>query len=152
MAATVESQFRRFLLATAAATYLAAAVELVLVDHYEDALQFIPFGLIAAGLAAAAWAAASPSRAALRTLQGVGALVVLGSLVGIVLHVKGNVEFAREIQPDLSLSEALWDGLDGGNPFLAPGMIALAGVLAAAASYRHPALTERDVPTEPQGA
>ncbi len=147
MPTTVESQFRRFLLVTAAATYLAAAIELVLVDHYEDALQFIPFGLIALGLGAVAWAGASPSRPSLRTLQGVAALVVSGSLLGIVLHVKGNVEFAREIQPDAGLVEALWDGLSGGNPFLAPGMIALAAVLAAAAAYRHPALTTGAVET-----
>ncbi len=143
MAATAERQLRRFLLATAAATYLAAAVELVLVEHYADTAQIIPFVLIVAGLAAVAWAWASPSRRSLAALRGVGALVVFGSLVGIGLHVKGNVAFALEVQPDAGLGEVVWDGLSGGNPLLAPGMVALAGVLAAAATHRHPALGPR---------
>ncbi len=96
--------------------------------------------MIAAGLGAIAWVARSPTSASLRALWAAGGLAVGGSLLGVVLHVKGNAEFALEIEPDLGLVATLWDGLTGGNPFLAPGMIALAGVLAAAAGWRHPSL------------
>lgn len=136
----VEHQYRRFLLAMAAATYLAAAVELLLVEHYADVWQYIPFGLIAVGLGAVAWAARAPGAASIRALWISAGVVGLGSLVGVVLHVKGNAEFALEIDPDLGLGSALWEGMTGVSPFLAPGMIALAGVLGAAAGWNHPAV------------
>ncbi len=143
MAAEVERQYRRFLLATAGVTYLAAAVELVLVEHYEDVWQIVPFVLIAAGLAAVVWLALAPSRASVRAAWGAGGLAVAGSLLGVVLHVKGNAEFALEIEPHLGLATALWEGLSGASPFLAPGMVALAGVLGAAAGWRHPDVGHR---------
>lgn len=141
MPAGVESQYRRFLLATAAVTYLAAAVELVLVEHYADVLQAVPFVLIAAGLTTVVWAWASPTPRALWALRVVAAVVIVGSVVGVGLHVNGNLAFALEIRPSAELREVLWEGASGGNPLLAPGMVALAAVLAAAAAYRHPNLT-----------
>jgi hypothetical protein len=36
------------------------------------------------------------------------------------------------------------DALMGANPLLAPGILALAGVLAIAATYHHPALRKTD--------
>lgn len=147
MAATVERQYRRFLLATAVVVYVATAVELALVEHYEDLLQLIPFGLVVVGLIAVAWVARAPGRASLRALRWTSALVVAGSLLGVGLHVKGNAEFALEIDPDLGVVGALWGGLGGASPLLAPGMLALAAVLAAAAGWRHPALgPDRDRP------
>ena len=134
----VEHQYRRFLLATAAVTYLAAAVELLLVEHYADVWQYIPFGLIAVGLGAVVWAARAPGPASIRALWIAAGTVGLGSLVGVVLHVKGNAEFALEIDPDLGTGAALWAGMTGVSPLLAPGMIALAGLLGAAAGWRHP--------------
>ncbi|WP_420457060.1 hypothetical protein [Rubrivirga sp.] len=139
MTVSVERQLRRFLLATAAVTYLAAAVELLLVEHYEDVWQLAPFGLIAVGLAAVAWVARAPGSQSVRALWVAGGLAVAGSVLGVVLHVKGNAAFALEIEPDLGLAAATWEGLSGGNPLLAPGMVALAGVLGAAAGWRHPA-------------
>lgn len=140
MSATVESQYRRFLLAMASVTYLGAAVELFLVDHYHVTLQLIPFGLVAVGLAASLWAWRAPARRSLRALRWASAVVVVGSLLGVTLHGTGNVAFELEIRPNAGLGEVLWDGLSGGNPLLAPGMLTLAAVLAAAATYRHPAL------------
>lgn len=146
MSLSVEAQFRRFLLATAAVTYLAAAVELLLVGHYEEPLQVAPFAMIGIGLAAIVWAWVAPRSASLRILRWVGLAVIVGSLVGVGLHVKGNVEFALETLPDASFGALAWKGMSGRNPLLAPGMIALAGILAAAATYRHPLLTSRGIP------
>lgn len=135
-----EPWLRRFLLATAVATYLAAAVELVLVDHYEEWQQVLPFATIALGLAAAGWAWASPAPASLRSARWAGALAAATALAGVYFHVEGNLGFAREVRPGEGGLALAWDALSGGNPLLAPGMVALAGVLAAAATYRHPAL------------
>lgn len=126
--------FRRFLVGAAAAVHLGAAVELALVDHYEDWQQVIPFVVIAVGLGAAAWWWASRPGAA-RALRWAGVLAVVAAGVGVGLHVWGNLEFAREVNAGAGTGELLWDALSGGNPFLAPGMVALAGALGAAATY-----------------
>ena len=139
---SAEAWFRRFLMAAAAATYPAAVAERVFVEHYEEALQIAPFVMIGLGLVALVWAWASPSRASLGVLRGVGVLVGLGSLVGVWLHVHGNWEFAAEVDAGAGTGALLWEALSGRNPTLAPGMIALAGLLAAAATYRHPALVD----------
>lgn len=135
-----EPWFRRFLWAAAVATYLAAAVELVLVEHYEEWQQALPFGMIALGSLAASWAWRSPGRTSIRSARWAGVLATMTALVGVYFHVEGNLGIAREVHPDASGAEVFWDALSGGNPLLAPGMIALAGVLAAAATYRHPRL------------
>ena len=135
-----EPWLRRFLLATAAATYLAAAVELVLVEHYEEWQQIWPFVMTALGVAAAGWAWASPGAASLRAARWAGALASVTALVGVYFHLEGNLGFVREVRPETTGVAAVWDALSGGNPLLAPGMVALAGLLAAAATYRHPAL------------
>lgn len=142
MAASAEARLRRFLLATAAVVYVGAAVELALVGHVEGALQLVPFGLVGAGLAAVLWVRASASAASVKTLRLVSAVVAAGSLWGIALHVKGNLEFEREVNPDLSLPDALWEAAQGVSPLLAPGTLALAAVLAAAATW-HPTAKER---------
>ena len=137
---TAEPWLRRFLLAAAAATHAAAAAELVFVEHYEGPWQVAPFGMIAVGLVAVAWAWAAPSRGSLMALRWAGALAVVGSLIGVVQHAAGNLDFAREVSPGAGAGEMAWEALSGGYPLLAPGMIALAGLLAAAATYRHSAL------------
>jgi len=134
-----ETWFRRFLMAAAAATYPAAVAELVFVDHYEEALQIVPFVLIGLGLAALAWAWVAPSRASLNVLRAVAIVVALGSLVGIWLHARANWAFAAEVDAQAGTGDLLWAAMSGHDPLLAPGMIALAALLAAAATYRHPA-------------
>ena len=128
--------FRRFLLGVAAAVYAGAAVELVLVDHYEDWKQLVPFVVIVLGLGTSAWLASSPGASAVRAVRVVAGLAVAAAGVGVGLHLWGNLEFVREVNAGAGFAEALWDALSGGNPLLAPGMVALAGVLAAAATYR----------------
>ncbi|PAP76936.1 hypothetical protein [Rubrivirga marina] len=135
-----EPWLRRFLLAMAVTTYVAAAVELALVEHYEGWQQILPFVTIGLGVAAAAWAWASPRRSSIRSARWAGVLATVTALAGVYFHVEGNLGFAREVRPDSRGVELTWDALSGVNPLLAPGMIALAGLLAAAATYRHPAL------------
>ena len=145
--ADVVGRYRRFLLGTAAAIYVGAAVELGLVGHYADRLQIAPFVLIALGLGSVVWAhlrtrggGVVGAGRALVAVRLASALVVAGSVLGVVLHVKGNLEFEREVHPAAPLAAALWEAARGASPLLAPGALALAGVLAAAATWRHPAL------------
>jgi hypothetical protein len=67
-------------------------------------------------------------------------LVALGSLIGVWEHIAGNLSFALEIHPDLTIGQRVLAALSGANPLMAPGMLALAAILAIAATYAHPVL------------
>jgi hypothetical protein len=66
-------------------------------------------------------------------------LIVVGVL-GVVLHLKGNIEFERETDPSARGLALLWHSLRGGVPLLAPGAMAQLGLLGLASAYRHPVL------------
>ena len=63
-----------------------------------------------------------------------------GQRAGHVAAHTRQYEFALEIQPNATTSEIVMDALRGANPLLAPGVLALAAILAIAATYYHPAL------------
>ena len=136
------SRLRRFLLVFTVLLFGGAVTELWLVNHKEDPVQLIPFALCALGAAAALAALVRPRRATLWLLRVCMALVVLGTLLGIYLHVEGNVAFQREIDPSAPAADLWLGALGGANPLLAPGILSVAAVLALAATYRHPALTD----------
>lgn len=131
-------RLRRFLLAVAAAIFAGTAFELVLVGHYEETLQWVPFIVSALGLAAVGAVWFTPGARAIRVLRGVMGLAVLASLVGVGAHFYSNFTFVREINPSFTLTQSIWPALKGSHPLLAPGILLLGGVLGIAATYRHP--------------
>jgi hypothetical protein len=136
-------RLRRFLLLLAAGLCVGTVVELALTEHTGEPLQWVPFALCGLGFAAIAAALLSPRRATFLTLRGVMLLMMLGSLLGIYEHIQGNIGFALEIRPHAGVSAVFLDALAGANPLLAPGILALAGVIALAAIYHHPALSKQ---------
>jgi hypothetical protein len=137
--AEILSRLRRFLLALSALLFAGALVELWLVGHTEDTVQLLPFALCGAGEAAALLALLRPRRAAFIFLRVCMALAVAGSLLGVYLHVEGNFMLEREVAPGAATGAALFAALGGGNPLLAPGVLAVAALLALAATYKHSA-------------
>ena len=137
---SVEEQLRRFLLVSAVLIFGATAVELWFVEHLESTVQTVPFVLCGLGAGAALLAFWSPGRAVLLALRGVMVAVALGSVFGWYEHVAHNVAFELEIRPNAGVRDVFWEALRGASPLLAPGILALAAVLALAATYRHPAL------------
>jgi len=133
----VLGQLRRFLLVLSVLLSCGAITELWLVGHTEDPIQWLAFVLAGLGAIAALVALILPGRATVRLLRVCMAVVVLGSLFGIYEHITGNIAFEREIHPDMSTGEAVWKGLQGANPLLAPGILAIAALLALSATYRH---------------
>lgn len=133
-------RLRLFLLGLSVALLCGAVVELLMVEHTEDPPQLIPFVLCASGAAAAVAAMARPRRATMWVLRVASALLVLGSLLGVYLHLNGNMELQRELSPNAAPGAIIWGALSGGNPLLAPGVLAIAALLALAATYQHPAL------------
>jgi len=138
----VVQRLRRFLLVLAGSLCIGTVVDLLLVEHRQDLVQFIPFILSGLGLIAVAAALFRPQRTTLRALQIVMVLNILGSLFGVYEHVEHNMAFALEIRPNTTTSAAFWAALSGANPLLAPGILALAAIIALAATYYHPALED----------
>lgn len=141
MQRTVEEQLRRFLLGVSGCVFLATIAELWLVEHAESVVQAVPFVLCAVAIIFIIWVAAKPSRAALLATRIVMALVAGGSIYGWYEHVSHNIAFELEIRSNATAQDVLWEALSGASPLLAPGILALGALLAAAATYRHPVLS-----------
>ncbi len=134
-----ERRLRAMQLSIAAVGFAGVIAELVLHEHWAAPWQVVPFFLCGAGIAAIAVFAANPGRVTARLLQAVMLLAAAGAVIGMVQHLQGNFGFEREIFPDAPLAELLGSALKGVAPLLAPGGIALGALVAAAATYRHPA-------------
>ena len=116
---------QRVLLAIWVFGLLGVAAELLLLGHYEDLVQFIPFGVIAIGLVAAGGLVARPGRVATRVFASAVGLLALSGLIGLVLHYRGNAEFERERDPAIAGVSLIWESLTGATPALAPGTMIL---------------------------
>ncbi len=103
----------------------------------------MPFILSGLGLAAVGAFWLRPGPTTVLVLRGAMVLVALGGVIGVVAHVAGNREFVLETRPQADLLASLWLALRGGAPALAPGILAVTASLAAAATYRHPSLIDR---------
>ncbi len=142
-ATRIEDRLRTFLFALAAAMCLGTIVELALASHTKQVIQWLPFGLCAAGLVAVAGAWLRPSRVSVWSLRAVMGAAAVGSLIGGYEHLTSNLEIVRETKPGLTLLPALWLAAHGAAPLLAPGVLAVAACVAIAVTYYHPALAER---------
>ena len=135
--AEILRRLRRFLLLLTIALFAGALVELWLVGHTEDVIQLAPFVLSVVGIVASLLVFFWPSNGTIQVMRIWMAIVVVGTLVGVYLHIEGNVMFHREVDPNATTSQLVWEGLGGGNPLLAPGILAIAALLAVAATYRY---------------
>jgi hypothetical protein len=133
------ARLRRFLLWLSGGLCVGTVIELWLTEHTEG-LQLVPFVLCGLGLAAVAATLFRPHRFTLWLLRGVMGLLALGSLFGIYEHLESNAGFYLELHPKADTAAVLSGAFTGANPLLAPGILALAALLAWAATYQDPAL------------
>ena len=138
---TREHSLRRWLLVLLAIGLIGTAVDLVLLDHYEDAWQMPPLVLTVGSLAIVLWVGLRGGAAAITTLRIAMVLCVASGLLGLALHYNGNREFQHEIDPSL----AGWDLFRKvvtakAPPALAPAVMAQLGFLGLLYTYRHPDL------------
>ncbi len=138
---------RRLLLAALAVGILGTTAELIFIGHYENPFQYTPLVLLGAGLASLGWHVGIPGVAALRTLQVVMVMFAVSGAVGVGLHFHGNEEFELEMYPTRGGVDLIWKTLSGATPVLAPGSMALLGVIGLAHTYRHPSAGERAAET-----
>lgn len=116
---------QRILLAIWIVGLLGVAAELVLLGHYEDFKQLIPFAVIGVGLVGAGWLVARPGRAATRIFGIIVGMFAASGLLGLILHYRGNAEFERERDPAIGGLTLVWESLTGATPALAPGTMVL---------------------------
>ena len=136
-AAEVLRRLRKFLLLLTVLLFAGALAELWLVGHTEDVIQLIPFLLSVVGIVVSLLVFIWPSSGTIQVMRIWMAVIVLGTLLGVYFHIEGNVMFHREVDPNATTSQLVWEGLGGGNPLLAPGILAVAALLAVAATYGH---------------
>jgi hypothetical protein len=143
---TVLQRLRTWLFILSGLMFGAVLIELILTEHTESAVQWIPFVLAGLALAVLVAVLIRPQRTILRALRAVMALVILGALVGVFQHLQGNLLFELDIRPGTTVGAVLWDALKGAAPLLAPGIMAMAAIVALSGTYEHPALDKTPQP------
>src|SRR5258708_17666171 len=133
---SIVERLRLWVLGVLVLGLIGTVTELILLEHYEQPLQFVPLVLIVLGVIVLAWHAMRPGTASLRTLQIVMGLFVLAGFAGMAAHFNGSAEYQLELDPDMNT----WDLLEKilhakAPPLLAPGMMMQMGVLGLAYAY-----------------
>ena len=129
-------------------TIAGTALELVLVEHDEQTEQVVPFYVLGAISGALILYRLFPRDLFLRLAQ-LSMIACIGTGIwGLVLHYDSNLEFKREMRPDLEGWELTWETLHAKSPpSLAPGAMVLIGLLGATYAYGR-----RDENHSPSGA
>ena len=121
---------RRWILGVLVLGLLGTVTELVLLEHYEQPLQFVPLVLIAAAIAVLAWEFSRRDMASRRAVLIVMGLFVLAGFIGFVAHFYGSAEYQLELNPEMSNWELVEKVLRAkAPPLLAPGMMLQLGLL-----------------------
>jgi hypothetical protein len=130
---------RRWILAILVLGLLGTVTELVLLEHYEQPLQFVPLVLIAAAIVTLYWEFTRHDLASRRAMQAVMVLFVLAGFAGFAAHFQGSAEYQLELNPDMSPWELLEKILRAkAPPLLAPGMMLQLGLLGLAYVFSDP--------------
>ena len=133
---SVVERLRLWVLGVLVLGLIGTVTELILLEHYEQALQFVPLVLIVMGVIALVWHAVRPDTASLRTLQIVMGLFVLAGFAGMAAHFNGSAEYQLELNPEMSSWELLEKILHAkAPPLLAPGMMMQMGLLGLAYAF-----------------
>jgi hypothetical protein len=115
------------------------SVELLLLQHDEDALQLIPLALLAGGVVTLAMTAIRPAPSTVGAFRTVMVLMIGGGVLGLALHLRANLEFQRELTPEGAVSDLFWKAVSAKTPpALAPGVLAQLGCLGLIYAYRLP--------------
>jgi hypothetical protein len=133
---------RRFMLLLSGLVFVSALIELVLVQHTNEALQLVPFGLCVIGLGTLGAVLLRPRRSTLLLLRAGMALVAVGGTVGVTVHLLRNMAFEQDIRPNVSLGGVFISALSGAAPLLAPGVFVFGALLGLVATYYHPLLRD----------
>lgn len=129
---------RRSLLAVLVFELMGTFIELLLLRHFEDPLQWVPLALIVLTLLLVAWHVARPQPANVRALQATMGALVLAGFVGVGAHLQGAAEFQLEMDPSQPKWNVFKKALQAqAPPALAPGVMLQMGLLGLIYTYRY---------------
>ena len=131
---------RSALFAIMALGIVGLALELLLLEHFDDWKQWIPLALFGVGLAVMGWHAVAPGHRSVQCIRAVMLVFVGVGAVGVYLHYRGNVEFELEMEPALAGWALFKAAAMGATPALAPGAMVQLGLIGLVWGWRHPAL------------
>ncbi len=137
-AEAVLGQVRRWLVALVGLTCLATIPELLLQEHFKEPMQLVPLALCSLGALAALAVWRRPGRRTWLALRVVLALFVVAAGVGVLLHLRSNLELQRELKAHAPLLSLLPKTLTGASPLLAPGILVMVAAVGFLAAYRNP--------------
>ena len=116
-------------------------IELLFLNHFEDAWQVVPLGVIALALLILVWNGATHSASSIQAFRVMMVLAFASGFIGLVLHYRGAAEFQLDIDRTMH-GPALWlKALQAkAPPALAPAVMSHFGLLGLVYTYRHPSL------------
>jgi hypothetical protein len=118
-----------------------SGAELLLLNHLESPVQWIPVVLILLSFLVLGWHAVRRTPASTRAIQGMMVAFIAAGLAGFYFHYQGSAEFKLESNPSLAGWRLFWEAIRGkAPPALAPGVMIQLGLIGLAYTYRHPAL------------
>ena len=118
-----------------------SGAELLLLNHFETALQWIPLLLIFLSFVVLGWHGVQRSPGSTRAIQGAMLAFMAAGLAGFYFHYQGSAEFKLESNPSLAGWQLFWEAIRSkAPPALAPGVMIELGLIGLAYTYRHPAL------------
>lgn len=132
-------RLRRFLNAVVLLGVVGMGTELLLIGHTDGWYQLVPVVLLSAMAVAMAWRLARPRRLTVWVVRTLMLSSVASGVAGVVLHYRGNEAFELEMYPTLSGAALMFETITGATPVLAPGSMALLGLVGLAATYHQPA-------------
>jgi hypothetical protein len=135
------SMIRAMLLTIFILGSVGSGAELLLLNHIESLLQWIPLVLILLSFLVLGWHAVRRSSASTRAIQGAMIAFIAAGLAGFYLHYQGSAEFKLESNPSLAGWQLFWEAIRGkAPPALAPAVMIQLGLIGLAYTYRHPSL------------
>ena len=129
---------RRWIFGVLMLSLAGLGIELVLLEHYEDAWQWVPLVLIVVAIVILPWHRSYPGAASVRALRATMVLCLLTGMLGVALHFRGGAQFQLEIDRSMSARDLFKKVMRAkAPPVLAPGFMLQLGLLGLAYAYRY---------------
>lgn len=126
----MRASVRRLLLAVYLIGVAGNIGDLLLIGHVEEWSQRAPVVVLGATLLAAVWWGITAGINARQVFRLTVVLLMLAGGIGLWFHLRGNIEFEREVSPQLSGIALLSKAVRGASPpSLAPGSLIHLGLL-----------------------
>jgi hypothetical protein len=137
------SLIRGMLLAIFILGSVGSGAELLLLNHVESLLQWVPLLLILLSFVVLGWHLVGRTPASTRAIQGAMIALITAGFAGFYFHYQGSAEFKLESNPSLAGWRLFWEAIRAkAPPALAPGVMIQLGLIGLAYTYRHPALLD----------